>query len=66
MSTIEYPDVEVDADGLAVARHIASHHVRVASGGGEVTLCGVLITYQTWQGTAPDAPACVRCVQLDA
>lgn len=54
--------VDMDPQGLAVAQHIASHHVA----GGEVTLCGAHIDYATWQGTAPGAPPCPECERLDA
>ena len=66
MTTIDYPDVPVDANGMATERHTASHHVRGVEGGAEVTLCGYLITYSTWKGEAPNAPRCAKCEGLDA
>ena len=66
MTTVNYPDVPVDANGQATLAHVASHHVRGISGGAELTLCGVLITYSTWQGVAPGAPTCPTCEGLDA
>jgi hypothetical protein len=65
MTTVNYPDVEVDANGLATKQHIAAHHVHGVPGGAELTLCGVLITYHTWQGVAPDAPPCEDCEGRD-
>lgn len=65
MATVNYPDVPVDANGQATLQHTAAHHVHGIPGGAEVTLCGVLITYSTWQGTAPGAPECPTCVRLD-
>jgi len=66
MTAVEYPDVPVNADGLATEAHIASHHVRASGLSGELTLCGKLIIYKTWQGVAPDAPRCATCERLDA
>jgi len=59
---INYPDVEVNQDGLATLRHTASHHV----GRGEVTLCGQFIDYNEWLGEALNAPRCSECDRLDA
>lgn len=66
MSTINYPDVPVDANGQATMKHVAAHHVHGIPGGAEVTLCGFLITYRTWQGAAPGASQCPTCERLDA
>lgn len=60
MTTVNYPDVPVNANGLATRQHIADH-VRGIPGGAELTLCGVLIKYDTWKGTAPNAPMCETC-----
>jgi hypothetical protein len=65
MTTVNYPDVSVNAEGLATEQHVAAHHVRGIPGGAELTLCGVLITYSTWKGTASDAPECATCKRLD-
>lgn len=65
MTTVNYPDVPVDANGLATAHHVAAHHVRGIPGGAELTLCGLLITYNTWKGVAPNAYKCAECERLD-
>jgi hypothetical protein len=65
MTTVNYPDVEVDANGLATKHHVAAHHVHGIPGGAELTLCGQLIKYNTWQGVAPGAPPCTTCERLD-
>jgi predicted transcriptional regulator len=59
---INYPEVPVDANGLATEQHIADHHVGTH---GELTLCGVYIDYNTWKGTAPGAPRCDTCEGRD-
>jgi hypothetical protein len=62
MATIDYPDVVIDANGNMVEQHVAAHHVP----GGEVTLCGVFVTYDgTVKGTAPGAPECPTCKARD-
>lgn len=66
MTTVNYPDVPVDANGFATAHHVASHHVQGIPGGAELTLCGYLITYSTWKGVAPGAAPCTICESLDA
>jgi hypothetical protein len=65
MTTVNYPDVEVDANGQATKQHIAAHHVHGVPGGAELTLCGVLIKYSTWQGVAPTALPCTVCEGRD-
>lgn len=65
MTTVEYPDVPVNENGEALAKHIASHHVPGIPGGAELTLCGVLIVYRHWQGHAEGAQECELCVNLD-
>ena len=65
MTTVNYPDVPVDANGYATHRHVASHHVNGVPGGAELTLCGVLITYNTWRGVALKASACAECEARD-
>jgi hypothetical protein len=59
------PLVSVDANGLAVLRHVADHHVTLNGVAGEVTLCGAVILYAIWQGEAPGAPPCRVCKGLD-
>lgn len=65
MTTINYPDVPVDANGQATHGHRAHRHVYDIPGGAELTTCGMLIIYSTWKGTAPGAPDCPVCVEMD-
>lgn len=58
-------EVPVDSNGLATHQHVASHHIHGVPGGAEQTLCGKVIVYSTWQGTAPDAPMCTTCEARD-
>jgi hypothetical protein len=65
MTSVNYTDVPVNANGQATLTHLASHHVEGIPGAGEATLCGQLITYATWKGTAPGAARCPECERMD-
>jgi hypothetical protein len=59
------PLVELNDDGLALARHIADQHVVFNGRSGELTLCGRVILYDVWRGAIPFAPRCETCQRRD-
>ena len=62
---IALPRVDVDSNGLATHQHVASHHIHGVPGGAEQTLCGKVIIYSEWKGTALNAPVCTTCKERD-